>query len=412
MRIMRYILAELSSFPVIRICLVAILGIACFNTVQFADSYFNYSDNQKMIKEKIGSQAVYRMIESHDDYFSSEANAGIVQEVGRKLSKKPYYFIEGTGYFTEDKKAFFINTDSEELISSKGSPVYRPHLVIMNQALLKKEKIVTQFSQKDFTGETNGVLLGNNYRQKYRVGETIKLSRPKAYSAIGSVSLEQQNFVVKGFLPKAKKMLDYSQGGTILLDSYIVVPLSQKMEQGAYDRFEMTQMMSYFFLLSKKQDQQVSYLDLFKEIREIGAKYKMPNIQFQNDQVQYFYELQGYEYTFTSQAAMLILFFGFSIMQLGIIIYFLYQKRQSVYEVYYAIGSTRKEIFNVLFLSHSTLLVIAVAGLLLLNKFYLTKDWSIEAIVCGAGVFFATHLLMIWFAVGRKRLSVKRRSKK
>lgn len=411
MRYFKYILSELTTFTIIRICLVVVLGITCFNCIQFFDSYFNYSDNKKMIEEKIGNQAVYRIIDNDGNTFSSNANFSVIQDLSSSISKKPYYYVKNLNYMTEDKNSFYH--DGEEIQSSKGSIVYRTNLLTMNYELMKKEGLTSDFSKKDFTGETSGVILGNSYREKYHIGDTIELSRATGTSDIGSVSLENKSFKVRGFIPKSKKIMDYSQGSSeaISLDTYLILPLSNKMEQDSNDEYEQTQIMDYFFLLSKKEDQKISYLNMAREIKELGDKHQMSNLIFQNDQSLFYYDLQFYTETFESQSIMMVLFFCFSVIQLGIIIYFLYKKRRNVYEVYYSIGSTKKEIFLIVFLSYALLLVAGVTGLGVLNALYLSKQWSFQAVLFGTGVYFIAHILLIFIAVGRNLIKPKRRSK-
>lgn len=411
MRYFKYILSELTTFTIIRICLVVVLGITCFNCIQFFDSYFNYSDNKKMIEEKIGNQAVYRIIDNNGSAFSSDANFRVIQDLSSSISKKPYYYVKNLNFMTEDKNSFYH--DGEEIQSSKGSTVYRTNLLTLNHELMKKEGLTSDFSKKDFTGETSGVILGNRYREKYHIGDTIELSRATGSSEIGSVSLENKSFKVRGFIPKSKKIMDYSQGSSeaISLDTYLILPLSNKMEQDSNDEYEQTQIMDYFFLLSKKEDQKISYLNLAREIKELGDKHQMSNLIFQNDQSLFYYDLQFYTETFESQSIMMVLFFCFSVIQLGIIIYFLYKKRRNVYEVYYSIGSTKKEIFLIVFLSYALLLVAGVTGLGVLNELYLSKQWSFQGILFGTGVYFIAHILLIFIAVGRNLIKPKRRSK-
>lgn len=411
MRYFKYILSELTTFTIIRICLVVVLGITCFNCIQFFDSYFNYSDNKKMIEEKIGNQAVYRIIDNNGNAFSSNANFRVIQDLSSSISKKPYFYVKNLNFMTEDKNSFYH--DGEEIQSSKGSTVYRTNLLTLNHELLKKEGLTSDFSKKDFTGETSGVILGNSYREKYNIGDTIELSRATGLSEIGSVSLENKSFKVRGFIPKSKKIMDYSQGSSeaISLDTYLVLPLSNKMEQDSNDEYEQTQIMDYFFLLSKKEDQKISYLNMAREIKELGDKHQMSNLIFQNDQSLFYYDLQFYTETFENQSIMMVLFFCFSVIQLGIIIYFLYKKRRNVYEVYYSIGSTKKEIFLIVFLSYALLLVAGATGLGVLNELYLSKQWSVQGILFGTGVYFIAHILLIFIAVGRNLIMPKRRSK-
>lgn len=409
MRKVSYSLTEISSYFFMKVCLAVVVCIVMLCSVQFFQAYQEYKMNTNMLQKSIGKDASFRLIDVSAEEVTNQNVSGLIQDAEKVFKTGAYYFLENPGYYFADASKEFYLTDEMTYLNKKQERVATPKAVIMNEKLMKKINLAPSvgkgFSKNNFSGKEKGILLGNAYQKKFKVGEEIVIKEFQHFSQSNQLVTKDVTYRVNGFLPKQYEMLDFWQGSTeaISLDEAIIFPLSEDILQEKQASIQL-QLLGYFFLISPNQEQKFPYLEAAEQIRKYGQEHGYGYIKLQNDRAGYNSQMKNYQLTYKNRFYLLWLVLLFSFLQIGIILSFTFKKREPIYEIYFSIGSTKKEIFLVLVGEYLTIFLFGFALMILLKIVYLKEDWSALSQLVGILSYFTIFMFIAMASIGKQLL--------
>ncbi|MHC5247625.1 hypothetical protein [Enterococcus sp. LJL90] len=407
MRKLNYLVTEITSHFFIKLLLVLMIGIVSLCSVQFFQAFFEYRNNTEALNESIGQNSSFRLFENSYEAIPSKNIAQIISRAEELFSTEAFYYLGNQGKLVAESEGLIPAEGQPTSVAETGEKLIHPNLAIMNRALLAKVGLPIVegefFLESDFSGETQGILLGSFYQNSHEIGDEITLEEVVGASAENLLETVKSHYQIRGFISKDFEMLNYWQGSTnsISLDSMLILPQTTAALHGESSSMDV-QTTGFFFLVSPEEDQALSYLTLAEEIREIGQANGYQLLEFQNDRSVYNSAIQNYQYQYQNKLYLLGLLLVFSFIQLGVIISFTFKKRQSVYEIYFSIGSTKLEIFLFLIFEYLLLFVVAWALMFLFNSFYLQEIWSRQAQIAGGLFYFCSFSVVTIATLGSK----------
>lgn len=409
MRKVSYSLTEISSYFFMKVCLAVVVCIVMLCSIQFFQAYQEYKINTDMLQKSIGKDASFRLIDVSAEEVTNQNVSGLIQDAEKVFNTGAYYFLENPGYYFADAAKEFYLTDEMTYLDEKQERIAAPKAVIKNEKLMEKidlaPSVGKEFSENNFSGKEKGILLGNAYQKKFKVGEEIVIKEFQHFSQSNQLVTKDVTYRVNGFLPKQYEMLDFWQGSTeaISLDEAIIFPLSEDILQEKQASIQL-QLLGYFFLLSPNLEQKFPYLEAAEQIRKYGQEHGYGYIKLQNDRAGYNSQMKNYQLTYKNRLYLLGLVLLFSFLQIGIILSFTFKKREPIYEIYFSIGSTKKEIFLVLVGEYLTIFLFGFSLMVLLKIVYLKEDWSGFSQLMGVLFYFAIFMFIAIASIGKQLL--------
>lgn len=406
MRKLNYLLTEFSSYFFIKVCLAIVICIVALCSIQFFQAYQEFATNTKMVNQGIGENSSFRLLDIEANRVSNADTANLILEAENLFDTNAYYFL-GSSSFLADASRNRYYTENPIIYSTEGEELVSPNSAIMNRSLMEKANLMVSegdfFSDDDFSGESKGILLGHAYQDQFQVGEEIIFKDIESVTEKNEFITSDKTYQVRGFLPQNLEILDFWQGSTdtLNMDEMIIFPLSDDILSDQEMTLQL-QILGYFFLVSPEVNKQLSYLELSEQIRELGQKYGFDYLRLQNDRSIYNYEIQQYQLVYQNRLAILGLLLIFSLFQVGLIIIFTYEKREPIYEIYFSIGSTKRELFQILLGEYVLVFAFGFALLFLFNTFYLKEVWDTGPLVVGVLSYFVVFMLIVALSIGRK----------
>lgn len=406
MRKLNYLLTEFSSYFFIKVCLAIVVCIVTLCSIQFFQSYQEFTINTKMISEGIGENSSFRLLDIEANRVSNADTANLILEAENLFDTKAYYFLDSTNLLADASRNHYY-TENPTFYSTEGEELVSPNSVIMNRALMEEASLTVSegnfLSDEDFSGESKGILLGHAYQGQFQVGEKIIFKDIESVTEENKFITSDQAYQVRGFLPENLEILDFWQGSTdtLNMDEMIIFPLSDDILSDQEMTLQL-QILGYFFLVSPEVNEQLSYLELSEQVRELGQKYGFDYLRLQNDRAIYNFEIQQYQLAYQNRLTILGLLLVFSLFQVGLIIIFTYKKREPIYEIYFSIGSTKRELFQILLGEYVLVFAFGFALLFLFNTFYLKEVWDTGPLLVGVLSYFVIFMLIVALSIGRK----------